>query len=112
MGDIERAGAHRDGLEFSVSEAAREKATARLRSQEIQAFLSKAADTARELGAASFTLLKLSTHGDVRPVPVLQRGVMTLSSAETAPSFNPGKSRLGITVSNEILLPEKVYPGH
>ena len=106
---IEKAGAYMQRLSFTVSEQRSRAATDSLRMQAIRTFRTKAAAMADALGATSFRIVSL--HSDERqpPAPMVKRGVMALSAAESAPSMNSGESRLSVTVSGEILLPEKIF---
>jgi len=106
---IEKAGAHMDRLSFTVSEKSSSATMDALRMQAIGSFRTKAAGMADALGATSFRILNLRSDESRPPAPMQQRGVMALSSAESAPSMNSGESRLSVTVSGEILLPEKVF---
>lgn len=107
---IEKAGAHLDRLAFRVSAATAEAALDNLRDKALKKFKARSSAMAKTMDAPTYRIVRLSTDAD-RPVrPMMQRGVMALSSAEQAPALNAGQSRLGVTVSGEILLPEKVYP--
>ena len=106
---IERAGAHLDGLNFNVSEKKREAILEKLRMQAVQTFRIRAASMSKALDAPSFRILNLRTDNRMPPSPVMQRNLMAMSPAESAPSFNAGESRLSVTVSGDILLPEKHY---
>jgi len=107
---IERAGAHLNGLNFRVSEKKRETTLETLRMQAVQTFRMRAASMSKALDAPSFRILKLRTDNRMPPSPVMQRGVMAMSAAESAPSFNAGESQLSLTVSGDIMLPEKNFP--
>jgi len=107
---IEKAGAHLDRLGFRVSAAASEAAMNNLRDKALKKFKARASDMAMTMDAPTYRILKLNTDAG-RPVsPMMPRGVMALSSTEQAPALNAGQSRLSVTVSGEILLPEKVFP--
>jgi len=107
--EIEKAGAYMERLSFTVSEKSSRATADTLRMQAIRSFRTKATAMADALGATSFRIVSL--HSDERrpPAPMQQRGVMALSATESAPSMNSGESRLSVTVSGEILLPEKVF---
>lgn len=109
IGSIEQAGAHLDHLGFTVSEAASGAALEKLHMQAIQQFRSKAAAVAKSLDAPSFLILNLRADSGVPPSQVMQRGVMAMSVAESAPTLNSGESSLMVTVSGEIRLPEQSY---
>jgi len=106
---IERAGAHLKGLSFRVSEKKTEATLEKLRMQAVQTFRMRAASMSKALDAPSFRILKLRTDSRMPPSPVMQRSLMAMSPAESTPSFNAGESRLSVTVSGDILLPEKHY---
>jgi predicted secreted protein len=106
---IEKAGAHLDRLSFRISDSASEAAMETLRMQAVQKLRNKATAMAKALDAPSFRILRLNSDSRIPPVPVMQRGMMTISTAEAAPSFNIGESELSVTVSGEILLPEKSF---
>lgn len=107
---IEQAGGHLDRLSFTVSEAASSTALETLNDQAVRQFRAKAAAMAGSLDAGSFRILNLRSDAMSPPQPVMQRGVMAMQSAEAAPALNSGESRLSVTVSGEILLPERTYP--
>ncbi|MDQ6965741.1 MAG: SIMPL domain-containing protein [Mariprofundaceae bacterium] len=107
--EIEKAGAYMERLSFTVSEKSSRTAADTLRMQAIRTFRTKASAIADALGATSFRIVSLRSDERRPPVPIQQRGVMALSSAESAPSMNSGESRLSVTVSGEILLPEKAF---
>lgn len=107
--DIERAGAHLNGLNFNVSEKKTEATLEKLRMQAVQTFRMRAASMSKALDAPSFRILRLRTDNRMPPSPVMQRNLMAMSPAESAPSFNAGESRLSVTVSGDILLPEKNF---
>ena len=107
--DIERAGAHLNGLNFNVSEKKTEATLEKLRMQAVQTFRLRAASMSKALDAPSFRILRLRTDNRMPPSPVMQRNLMAMSPAESAPSFNAGESRLSVTVSGDILLPEKNF---
>jgi predicted secreted protein len=106
---IERAGAHLQGLSFRVSRKAENAARDRLRMQAISEFRARATVTARALGAASFRILRLNTNA-MMPRPI--QPMMAMARAEKAPepSLSAGQSRITVSVSGDILLPEKDYP--
>jgi len=106
---IERAGAHLDSLSFNVSDQVREATLEELRISAVKKFRDRASALTKAMDERSFRILNLSTDKLLPPVPIMQRGVMAMSPAETAPSFHAGESRLSITVSGDILLPEKHY---
>jgi len=106
---IERAGAHLNNLNFNVSEEKTETTLEKLRMQAVQTFRMRAASMSKALDAPSFRILNLRTDNRMPPSPVMQRSLMAMSPAESAPSFNAGESRLSVTVSGDILLPEKHY---
>ncbi|HCS13733.1 MAG: hypothetical protein COS82_03750 [Zetaproteobacteria bacterium CG06_land_8_20_14_3_00_59_53] len=110
VGVIEQAGANLEQLSFTVSEASATAAMERLHSQAIHLFRNKAATIAKSLGATSFRLLSLGSDSGALPPLVMQRGMMAMSAADAAPALNSGESRLSVTVSGEVLLPERIYP--
>ncbi|OIO71594.1 MAG: hypothetical protein AUJ58_00050 [Zetaproteobacteria bacterium CG1_02_55_237] len=107
--DIEKAGSHLDQLSFRASDSASEKAVEILRMQAVQKFRNQAATMAKALEAPSFRILRLSSDSRTPPMPLMQRSMMAMSPAEAAPSFNIGESELSVTVSGDILLPEKSF---
>jgi len=107
---IERAGAHLNSLSFRVSEKKTEATLEKLRMQAVEKFRMRAASMSRALDATSFRILNLRTDNRMPPSPVMQRNLMAMAPAESTPSFNAGESRLSVTVSGDILLPEKYFP--
>ena len=105
---IEKAGAHLDQLNFGISKNASETAMETLGMLAVQKFRNKAGVMAKALEAPSFRILQLRTDSRNPPAPVMQRGMM-MSTAEAAPSLNSGESTLSVTVSGDILLPEKSF---
>jgi predicted secreted protein len=108
---IEQAGAHMDGLTFCVSRQAQHAAQDRLRLQAVAEFRARAAATAKALGAVSFRILRLNTNA-IMPRPILQpmMGMAMAAKAQAEPALEGGQGRITVTVSGEILLPEKDYP--
>lgn len=106
---IERAGAHLNKLNFNVSAKTSETILEKLRMLAVQKFRMLAASMSKALDAPSFRILNLRTDNRLPPSPVMQRSLMAMSPAESAPSFNAGESRLSVTVSDDILLPEKSF---
>jgi len=107
---IEKEGAHLDSLSFRISEAAMKPALDNLQLQAVQAFRSKAASMAKALDASSFRIANLQTGNQM---PAYQRGqpaMMMRASADEAPSLNAGEGKISVTVSGEIILPEKDFP--
>lgn len=105
---IEKAGAHLDGLDFEVSDQAAEAAMQKLRMQAVTRFRQRAATLAKALDAPSFIILKLNSDNRPPIVP-MQRGVMALSAERAQPVLNVGKSRFQVTVSGDILLPQRLF---
>jgi len=106
---IERAGGHLDRLSFGISDQTGETALERLRIQAVQQFRTRAAALASTLDAPSFRILNLRSDNRMPPAPVMQRGVVAMSAANAAPTLNAGESRLSVTVSGEILLPDRRF---
>lgn len=106
---IERAGAHLDGLSFRASRQAQRAALDRLRMQAVSEFRAQAAVTAKALGASSYRILRLNTNAMV-PRPMMPMMAMARSENAPTPTLEAGESRLSVTVSGDILLPEKDYP--
>lgn len=103
---IERAGAHLDGLRFRASVVSLQAARDKLRTQAIARFRAEAASAAKALGASSFRILRLNTNA-VLPGP---RPMMAMARVASAPALVAGESRVTVTVSGEIRLPERDYP--
>jgi len=107
--DIEKAGAHLNGLSFRVSDTSMKAAQNSLRLQAVQAFRQKALTLAKALDAPSFHIINLQTSQQ-RPIyPVRQSMAMMRKSAESLPSLNSGESKLSVTVSGNIALPFMSY---
>ncbi|HXH64208.1 MAG TPA: SIMPL domain-containing protein [Mariprofundaceae bacterium] len=106
---IERAGAHLDGLVFRTSRQTENAAQDRLRLQAVSEFRARAAVTAKALGASSFRILHLNTNSQM-PGPVMPMMAMARAGNAPEPALAAGESRLSVTVSGDILLPEKDYP--
>jgi predicted secreted protein len=109
LGAIEQAGAHLQGLNYRVSRPTENVARDHLRMQAIAQFRSRAALTAKALGATSFRILRLNTNA-LMPRPVQPMMAMDRMEKSAQPSLSAGQSRLSVTVSGNILLPEKDYP--
>lgn len=106
---IEKAGAHLDSLTFRVSAGAMEKAREHLRLRAIAEFRARAGMIARALSASSFQILELHTDTALprqpRPLALAQA-----AQATPRPVLEAGESRVTVSVSGEILLPERNYP--
>ncbi|MDQ6971034.1 MAG: SIMPL domain-containing protein [Mariprofundaceae bacterium] len=108
LDDIEQAGARLDGLNFRISDAFRESKNRELRLKAVQQFRNKAAAMARALDAASYRIINIRAGAGSPPAPRMARAVMAMS-ADAPPALNSGESRLSVSVSGEIQLPEKSY---
>jgi len=111
--NIEKAGAHLNGLSFRISDASMKAAQNSLRLQAIQIFRHKASNIAKALDATSFSIVRLQT-GVQRPRPIRQdMPMMAMMKSEStgspAPSLHAGEGKVSVTVSGNIALPFKVY---
>ncbi len=108
---IERAGAHLDSLHFQVSHHAMDIARERLRARAIAEFRGRAAASAKALDASSFRILNLNTASTMpQPRPMQAMALARVAPAAAPPALEAGETRITVTVSGEILLPEKSYP--
>jgi len=107
--DIEQAGAHLDRLAFGLSARMEKTALDALRMQAVLQFRARAADMAEALDASSFRIVRLRSEQRMPPSPVLQRGVLAMAARDAAPVLHAGESRLSVTVSGDILLPDKSF---
>jgi len=110
---IEKAGAHLDNLSFQMSDTSLKSAKKSLRLKAIQNFRVKARAMAMALDATSFRIAHLQT-GSQPPVYPMRRGVPEMAlmkvSEDAAPSLNAGEGKISVTVSGQIVLPEKDFP--
>jgi len=110
---IESAGAHLSGLSFRVSATVQAKLRESLTMKAIARFRSKARAMAKALDADSFRILSLNTQS-ISPQPRRYRAEMAMmakSADAPQPSLAAGENRVSVTVSGEITLPFKDYPG-
>jgi len=108
---IEKAGAHLDSLGFQISERVLKPATEKLQLQAIQKFRTKAGAVAKALDAKSFRITHLQTGSQMPTYNQHAKPEMMLMTAraDAPPSFNAGEGKLSVTVSGQILLPEKDF---
>jgi predicted secreted protein len=109
---IEKVGAHLDSLNFQISEAALKTAREELRMQAVETFRIKAEMLAKSLDARSFRILHLQT-GSQPPVYPVRRAIpevaMMRATSDSTPNLNASESKISISVSGQILLPEKDF---
>jgi len=109
---IEKAGAHLDSLGFRISGPLLKTTQEELRLQAVKAFRAKAEALAKALDARSFRILQVQTATQV-PIYPMRRAMpevsMMRATADATPSLNAGEGKISVSISGQILLPEKDF---
>jgi len=95
-------------VNYGLSRALRQRFETDLTAQAIQAFRSKALDTAKAFGFANYTLGEVHIQSaepgfEGRPVPMLARAAMADAASAPLP-VEPGKGSVTVTVSGHVFL--------
>jgi len=91
---------------FQLSREAREKQESELAAQAIARFRAKAADYARQLGAAGYLVreVTVTTADPMQPMPMPKMRAMAAASADEALPVEAGRATVTVGVSGSVLL--------